>query len=118
MQFRPSPPPEVRDVRPAQRSSPSDRDCPLDTARDRCLWHVGGTSWKRQFGFVNSDFFKTHAATQAQFAELSRNLTKNIDFGVSDPVARIAQQFAYRHLDRADLPPPTPTGRARPVDPR
>jgi hypothetical protein len=22
----------------------SDRGCPLDTARDRCLWHVGGTT--------------------------------------------------------------------------
>jgi hypothetical protein len=30
--------------RPAQRSSSSDRECPLDTAGDRCLWHVGGTA--------------------------------------------------------------------------
>jgi hypothetical protein len=44
MQFRPSPPPQVRDVRPAHRPPPSDRNCPLDTARDRCLWHAGGTA--------------------------------------------------------------------------
>jgi hypothetical protein len=43
--------------RPAQRSSRSDRGCPLDTARDRCLWHAGGTAgenddagtWRQQF---------------------------------------------------------------------
>jgi hypothetical protein len=34
---------QVRAKRPAQRPSRSDRCCPLDTARDRCLWHVGGT---------------------------------------------------------------------------
>jgi hypothetical protein len=27
----------------AQRPPPSDRECPLDTAGDRCLWHAGGT---------------------------------------------------------------------------
>jgi hypothetical protein len=44
MQFRPPRPPQVRAVRPAQRPPGSDRDCPLDTAGDRCLWHVGGTA--------------------------------------------------------------------------
>src|SRR5215213_6793715 len=43
MQFRAPPPPQVRDRRPVQRPASSDRDCPLDTARDRCLWHAGGT---------------------------------------------------------------------------
>jgi hypothetical protein len=51
-------------------------------------------TWKRQFELVNSDFFKTHAATQAQFAKLATNLTQTIDFGISDSVAKIAQQFA------------------------
>jgi hypothetical protein len=37
-------PPQVRDRRPAQRPPSSDRDCPLDTAGDRCLWHAGGTA--------------------------------------------------------------------------
>jgi hypothetical protein len=44
MQFRAPPPPQVRDRRPAQRPPSSDRDCPLDTAGDRCLWHAGGTA--------------------------------------------------------------------------
>jgi hypothetical protein len=29
---------------PVQPPSPSDRECPLHTARDRCLWHVGGAA--------------------------------------------------------------------------
>jgi hypothetical protein len=44
MQVRPPPPPQVRDACQVQRPSVSDRDCPPDTARDRCLWHVGGTA--------------------------------------------------------------------------
>jgi hypothetical protein len=44
MQFRPAPPSQVRSVRPAHRPPQSDRECPLDTAGDRCLWHVGGTA--------------------------------------------------------------------------
>jgi hypothetical protein len=44
MQFRPARPPQVSGVRPALRPSPSDRGCPLDTARARCLWHAGGTA--------------------------------------------------------------------------
>jgi hypothetical protein len=31
-------------VRPAYPAPRSDRDCPLDTVHDRCLWHVGGTA--------------------------------------------------------------------------
>jgi hypothetical protein len=44
MQFRPPPPPQVRDEHPVRRPSRSDRDCPLDTARDRCLRHASGTA--------------------------------------------------------------------------
>ena len=44
MQCRPPPPPQVRDVRPVERPPPVDRDCPLHTAGDRCLWHAGGTA--------------------------------------------------------------------------
>lgn len=49
---------------------------------------------KKQFDFINSDFFKTHTATQAQFAKLSANLTKTINFDISASVAKIVQQFA------------------------
>ena len=44
MQFRAPLPPQVSGVRPAQRPCPSDRDCPRDTAGDRCLWHMGGAA--------------------------------------------------------------------------
>jgi hypothetical protein len=44
MQFRLPPPPQVRDRRPDQRPSPSDRDCSLDTARARSFWHADGTA--------------------------------------------------------------------------
>lgn len=52
------------------------------------------TAVRKQPHFFNSDFFKTHAATQAQFATLGANLTKSIDFGISDAVAKMASQFA------------------------
>jgi hypothetical protein len=35
---------QVSGMCPASRPSRSDRDCPLDTAYDRCFWHVGGTA--------------------------------------------------------------------------
>ena len=52
------------------------------------------SGWSAQFDRINSDLFKTHAATQAQFAKLGENLTKTIDFGISDSVTKLAQQFA------------------------
>ena len=52
------------------------------------------SGWKKQFDLINSDFFKTHTATQAQFAKLGANLTKTIDFGINDSVTKLAQQFA------------------------
>lgn len=51
-------------------------------------------AWKRQFDIIDSDFFKTHTATQAQFARLSANLSQTIDFGIRDSVAKVVQQFA------------------------
>jgi hypothetical protein len=44
MQFRAAQVVQVSDMCPAPRPSRSDRDCPLDTAGDRCLWHAGGTA--------------------------------------------------------------------------
>ncbi len=49
------------------------------------------STWIKQPRFVNSDIFKTYAATQARFAELGAMLTKNVDFGA---FAKIGQQFA------------------------
>jgi hypothetical protein len=37
---------QVREGWPADRPCRSDRECPLHTAGDRCLWHAGGTAGK------------------------------------------------------------------------
>lgn len=50
-------------------------------------------AWK-QFGVINSDIFKMHAANQTQFAKLSAQLTKNLDFGFSESLSKITQQVA------------------------
>ena len=48
----------------------------------------------RNLGLIDSDFFKTHAATQAQFAKISADLTKNLDFaGISDAINMAASQL-------------------------
>lgn len=51
---------------------------------------------KKQFRFrlINSDIFKRHAANQTQFAKLSAQLTKNLDFGFSESLSKITQRFA------------------------
>jgi hypothetical protein len=48
MQFRAATASQVRSRQAVQRSSPSYRDCPLDTARDRCFRHAGGTADRRE----------------------------------------------------------------------
>lgn len=50
--------------------------------------------WNAQIDRINSDFFKTHTATQARFATLGADLAKNIDLGIGDSLAKAAQQFA------------------------
>lgn len=47
-----------------------------------------------QFKIIDSDWFQTHPASQAQFAKLSSQLTKNIDFGFNDTIAKVTQQWA------------------------
>jgi hypothetical protein len=44
MQFRAAEVVQVSGMCPESRPSRSDRDYPLDTDGDRCLWHVGGTA--------------------------------------------------------------------------
>jgi hypothetical protein len=46
MQFRAPQIVQVTGMCPASRPPPIDRDCPPETARDRCLWHAGGTAGK------------------------------------------------------------------------
>jgi hypothetical protein len=62
MQFRALPKLQVSGVRPAQPPSPSDREYPLDTAGDRCLWHAGGTAGE-------NDEARTLAATAPSSAQ-------------------------------------------------
>jgi hypothetical protein len=50
-------------------------------------------AWTKQFDVINSDIFKTHAATQTQFANLGVDLVKTIDFGIKDSLAEAAQRF-------------------------
>ncbi|MEA2642055.1 MAG: hypothetical protein QOF51_3449 [Chloroflexota bacterium] len=49
---------------------------------------------RKQFGLINSDVFKMHAANQAQFAKLSAQLTESLDFGFGESLSKITQQFA------------------------
>ena len=44
MQFRAAQVVQVSRMCPPSGPSRNDRDCPLDTARARCLWHAGGTA--------------------------------------------------------------------------
>jgi hypothetical protein len=48
----------------------------------------------KHFKIITSDSLKAHAACEAQFAKLSAHLTKNVDFGLSQTVAKIAQRYA------------------------
>ena len=85
------------------------------------------STWKKQLDLINSDFFKAHPATQAQFAGLGANLAKTIDFGINDTLAKVAQQFAAQQsswlktlgptLDRLreGFYPPQPSGHRRPA---
>jgi hypothetical protein len=50
--------------------------------------------WKKQLGIINSDILKMDAANQAQFAKASSQITKNLDFGFSESLFKITQQFA------------------------
>lgn len=51
-------------------------------------------SWKKQFGLINSDLLQVNTSNQVQFAKLSAQLTKNLDFGFSDSLSKITERFA------------------------
>ena len=51
-------------------------------------------TWAKQFTAINSDYFETHAASQTQFAKLSAQLTRNVDFSLSESLSRFTEQFA------------------------
>jgi len=50
--------------------------------------------WQKQFAVINSDIFKGTALAQSNLNLIASQLTKNMDFGVSESMAKIATQFA------------------------
>lgn len=65
------------------------------------------SAWDARLIPINSDFFKTHAATQAQFATLGSELAKTLDLGISDTLARAVQQFAAQRTSWLETLEPT-----------
>lgn len=63
--------------------------------------------WRTQLDQINSDLFKSHTATQTQFANLGANLTKTFDFGVSDSMSMLAKQFAAQQASWLETLGPT-----------
>ncbi|WP_217376121.1 hypothetical protein [Paenarthrobacter ureafaciens] len=51
-------------------------------------------NWTRQLGIINSDIFKTRGLEQPNLNSLAAQLTRNIDFGLSNSFAEQARQFA------------------------
>lgn len=49
---------------------------------------------QKQFSVINSDIFKTAALQQANLSLIASQLAKNIDFGLSEKMSKIASQFA------------------------
>lgn len=54
--------------------------------------------WHHQFAVINSDIFKSAALAQPNLNLIISQLTKNMDFGISESVAKIAAQFAARQI--------------------
>jgi hypothetical protein len=52
------------------------------------------SAWQRQFAVVNSDIFRSTALAQSNLNLIASQLTKNMDFGISESMARIAAQLA------------------------
>lgn len=50
-------------------------------------------AWQKQFPVINSDIFKNHALAQSNLNLIASQLTKSIDFGIAESVAKIAAQF-------------------------
>lgn len=50
--------------------------------------------WIKQFQFINSDVFNSVALAQSNLNAIAAQLTKNVDFGLSGPFAKLAQQIA------------------------
>lgn len=70
------------------------------------------SAWQRQFAatnsiFISSDIFKRVALAQSNLNLVASQLTKNIDFGLAESVAKVAANFAEQQatwLRSIDLP--------------
>lgn len=51
-------------------------------------------SWQRQIPVISSDLFKSQALVQSNLDRVALQLTKNMDLGISESVAKVARQFA------------------------
>jgi hypothetical protein len=51
-------------------------------------------SWQRQNRITNSDIFRSQALEQSNLDRIASQLTKNMDFGISESMAKVAKQFA------------------------
>lgn len=51
-------------------------------------------AWQKQFSVINSDIFKSAALQQSNLNLIASQLTKNIDFGLSETMAKLGAQFA------------------------
>lgn len=56
-------------------------------------------AWQKQFSSINSDIFKSSALAQSTINALTGQLYKNVDFGLSDTFAKIAQQVASQQSE-------------------
>jgi hypothetical protein len=51
-------------------------------------------AWQKQFAVINSDIFKSTALAQSNLNLIASQLTRNVDFGISESMARIVAQLA------------------------
>lgn len=51
-------------------------------------------AWPKQFSVINSDIFKSAALQQPNLNLIASQLTKNIDFGLSETITKLGEQFA------------------------
>lgn len=51
-------------------------------------------AWQKQLSVINSDIFKTAALQQSNLNLIASQLTRNIDFGLSETMTKVVSQFA------------------------
>lgn len=72
----------------SQQSKPLDTFKPLLSAQE---------ALKKQITAINSDIFKGAASTLSNMGIITAHLTTNVDFGLSNGFAKLAQQVATQH---------------------